>query len=178
MGKRSVGDYQFPARPGSVGVSWRALYIEISELTKISPLVNDRGEFWGDSILGARYDGDDGVFLGYGAAMVFDPSLPHVGEVVFFPAVERKELTRYIPWIYAVLRDSIIEVGYRRQKFSRLQAHFDNTPTLRSFGERLGFEVEGLLRHFGPNGEDRLLMSMLPWRHKPRGMYNLSLSIG
>ena len=159
--KRSVVSRDIPLRPTSVGVGYEyPYYLDASIMAEVDPLVTpDMAGHVQDRILGARVVGDDGVVLGYGAVVPYSPVFPHICEALFYPT-DRSILHKYVPELYGAVRNCLIEAA-RRQRYTRIQAHIKDNHTLRSWGERLGFTIEGVLRGFAPNGEDRAIMSLL-----------------
>lgn len=81
---------------------------------------------------------------------------PGVGEIwaVFSPLAQKYAHT----WIVA---KTLLAVGFK--DYRRLQAALDpaDCPEAIRFDERLGFQPEGVLRCYGPHGEDRIMYALV-----------------
>jgi len=83
---------------------------------------------------------------------------PGVGEIwaVFSP------LSKKYPDTWIVARD-LLNQHFSQNGYVRLQAALDpvDCPESIRFDERLGFKAEGLMRRYGPHGEDRILYALV-----------------
>lgn len=83
---------------------------------------------------------------------------PGVGEIwaVFSPLAKKYPHT----WIVA---KELLDSYFTQQDYVRLQAALDplGCPEAIRFDERLGFKPEGLMKRYGPHGEDMILYSLV-----------------
>ncbi len=83
---------------------------------------------------------------------------PGVGEIwgVFSP------LTKEYPLIYFAVKE-LVDILFEKHGYVRLQAPLDpaGCPETIRLNELLGFRPEGLMRRYGPHGEDRVLYALI-----------------